>query len=87
MFLADDAFNAFGKGQTAVLVEPGVTNFEVMFLGQVEDVATVNGATVRVDGTGGKIGAAARVNDASVTTADILATNGVIHVIDKVLIP
>jgi uncharacterized surface protein with fasciclin (FAS1) repeats len=27
------------------------------------------------------------VNDASVTTADILATNGVIHVIDAVILP
>lgn len=56
-------------------------------LGQQVDVATVNGATVRVDGTGGKLDAAVRVNDANVTSADILATNGVIHVIDKVLIP
>jgi uncharacterized surface protein with fasciclin (FAS1) repeats len=50
-------------------------------------VATVNGATVRVDGTGGKLDATVRVNDANVINADILATNGVIHVIDKVLIP
>ncbi|QGX97604.1 fasciclin domain-containing protein [Roseovarius faecimaris] len=56
-------------------------------LGQVVDVATVNGATVRVDGTGGKYGAAVRVNDANVISADIMASNGVIHVIDKVLIP
>ena len=27
------------------------------------------------------------INDASVTLADVEATNGVIHVIDKVLIP
>ncbi|WP_299962426.1 fasciclin domain-containing protein [uncultured Roseobacter sp.] len=56
-------------------------------LGSVTNVATVQGQTVRVDGTGGKFAAAVRVNDANVTTADILATNGVIHVIDKVLLP
>lgn len=56
-------------------------------LGAVTNVATVQGQTVRVDGTGSKLGPAVKVNDASVTTADILATNGVIHVIDKVLLP
>jgi uncharacterized surface protein with fasciclin (FAS1) repeats len=56
-------------------------------LGTVQDVPTVNGQTVRVNGTGGKLGPAVRVNDANVTSADILASNGVIHVIDKVLLP
>ncbi|MFK7869001.1 MAG: fasciclin domain-containing protein [Roseobacter sp.] len=56
-------------------------------LGAVADVATVQGSTVRVNGTGGKAGPAVKVNDANVIQADILATNGVIHVIDKVLIP
>lgn len=56
-------------------------------LGTVQDVATVNGKTVRVNGTGGKYGAAVRVNNANVTSADIFASNGVIHVIDKVLLP
>jgi len=27
------------------------------------------------------------INDATVTTADVMATNGVIHVVDRVLIP
>lgn len=56
-------------------------------LGSVTNVATVNGKTVRVDGTGSKLGAAVRVNNADVIGADILASNGVIHVIDKVLLP
>lgn len=46
------------------------------------NVATVQGGTVHVDGTDG-----VTVNEATVTTADIAATNGVIHVIDTVLIP
>ena len=44
--------------------------------------ATLNGETVTVDLDGGTM-----INDANVTDADIEATNGVIHVIDKVLVP
>jgi uncharacterized surface protein with fasciclin (FAS1) repeats len=44
--------------------------------------ATVNGATVLIDGTNG-----VTVNGATVVTADIECTNGVIHVIDAVLMP
>jgi uncharacterized surface protein with fasciclin (FAS1) repeats len=67
-------------------VVPGaVTSDQVV--GQRMNVATVNGETVLIDGTGGKMRAAVTVNDANVTNADILATNGVIHVIDEVLLP
>ena len=48
-----------------------------------ESVGTVNGAEVAVSVDGGVV----RVNDATVVTADIEASNGVIHVIDKVLLP
>ena len=44
--------------------------------------ATVNGADVTIMTEGGVM-----VNDANVTTADIMASNGVIHVIDKVIMP
>lgn len=67
-------------------VVPGAITSDQL-LGQRMNVATVNGKTVLVDGMGGKARAAVTVNDASVTNADILATNGVIHVIDKVLLP
>ncbi|MEO0752044.1 MAG: fasciclin domain-containing protein [Pseudomonadota bacterium] len=56
-------------------------------IGTKTRVATVQGSTVHIDGTARKFGAAVRVNDANVTQADIIATNGVIHVIDKVLLP
>ena len=46
------------------------------------EVGTVEGSTVAITLTDG-----AKVNDATVTTADVMASNGVIHVIDKVLIP
>ncbi|NJK46272.1 MAG: fasciclin domain-containing protein [Pleurocapsa sp. SU_196_0] len=46
-------------------------------------VATVQGATVRISVNGGNV----RVNNANVTATDIAASNGVIHVIDSVLLP
>jgi transforming growth factor-beta-induced protein len=48
-----------------------------------QDVATVNGATVKITAMGSSV----MVNDANVTATDVMASNGVIHVIDKVLIP
>ena len=50
--------------------------------GKRANVATVQGQTVHVDGRNG-----VRVNGATVTAADIEATNGVIHVIDAVILP
>ncbi|MFM9864079.1 MAG: fasciclin domain-containing protein [Micropepsaceae bacterium] len=44
--------------------------------------ATLQGGTIAVDGTKG-----VKVNDATVVTADVKASNGVIHAIDKVLMP
>jgi transforming growth factor-beta-induced protein len=44
---------------------------------------TVNGQELTLKTEGGKV----MVNDATVTKADVEATNGVIHVIDTVLIP
>ncbi len=46
------------------------------------DVATVEGSTIALGVTGG-----VQVNDATVVLADIETSNGVIHVIDKVIIP
>lgn len=69
---------------TAILtyhVVPGRTLSSAL-AGKTAEVATVNGATVKIDGTRG-----VRVNDATVTGADVEASNGVIHVIDTVLLP
>lgn len=51
-------------------------------VGKTLAVKTVNGADINVDGTSG-----VKVNGATVTKADIWAANGVIHVIDTVLLP
>ena len=45
-------------------------------------VVTVEGGTITIDTMSG-----VKVNDAKVVTTDIAASNGVIHVIDKVLVP
>jgi uncharacterized surface protein with fasciclin (FAS1) repeats len=74
------------KGQlTAILtyhVVPGRT-MAADLAGKTLTVKTVNGATVAVDGTMGGV----RVNGAKVGPADVAASNGVIHVVDTVLLP
>jgi len=44
---------------------------------------TANGQTLNIRVNGGVV----TVNDATVVTADVMASNGVIHVIDSVLLP
>ena len=46
-------------------------------------VKTVQGQSLQLRADDGKV----MVNDANVTNADIMASNGVIHVIDKVVLP
>lgn len=62
-------------------VVPGAVTSDQL-AGQRLNVATVQGQTVHIDGTDG-----VQVNDSNVTAADITASNGVIHVIDSVLLP
>lgn len=50
---------------------------------KLKDAKTVNGATVKITVNGKTV----TINDAKVTKADIVASNGVIHVIDTVLLP
>ena len=50
---------------------------------KLKDAKTVNGATVKITVNGKTV----MINDAKVTKADIVASNGVIHVIDTVLLP
>ncbi|TCQ08547.1 fasciclin domain-containing protein [Sphingomonas sp. PP-CC-3A-396] len=94
---SDNAFAALPAGTVDDLVKPEnkAKLTEILLLhvlpgtvmaadvsGKVLDPATAGGATVHVDGTDG-----VTVNGAKVVTADIACTNGVIHVIDKVLLP
>jgi uncharacterized surface protein with fasciclin (FAS1) repeats len=48
----------------------------------MKEAKSVQGGTIAIDATAG-----VKVNNAMVTATDILATNGVIHVIDTVIMP
>jgi len=50
--------------------------------GKTAEVATVQGSDLSIDATNGVM-----VNGATVVTADIITSNGVIHVIDAVVLP
>ncbi len=50
---------------------------------QLSSATTLNGASVGITISGGQV----KVNNASVTATDIPAANGVIHVIDTVILP
>ncbi|KIN74811.1 fasciclin domain-containing protein [Sulfitobacter guttiformis] len=92
----DAAFAALPEGTVEDLLKPEnkellasiltyhVIAGKVMSTDLTDDMeaATVNGDTVMIDLDNGVM-----VDDATVTTADIEATNGVIHVIDKVIMP
>ncbi len=69
---------------TAILtyhVVPGAVKAEQVT--KLDEVKTVNGEMVKVSTEDGKV----MINDATVVTTDIPASNGVIHVIDKVILP
>ncbi|MBF2004838.1 MAG: fasciclin domain-containing protein [Chlorogloeopsis fritschii C42_A2020_084] len=52
-------------------------------LAQIDEAETIEGSVVAIESSNGTI----KVNDANVVKVDILADNGVIHVIDMVLMP
>ncbi|ARV57643.1 fasciclin [Nostocales cyanobacterium HT-58-2] len=61
-------------------VVPGkVTSADVV---KLKSAKTVEGSDVNIDASNG-----VKLNDSTVTTPDVAADNGVIHVIDTVLIP
>jgi uncharacterized surface protein with fasciclin (FAS1) repeats len=93
----DDAFAKLPDGTVETLLQPEnkdqliailtyhvvpgeVTAAQVSELDQAE---TVNGKTLDVSTADGAV----KVNDATVMAADVMATNGVIHVIDSVVLP
>jgi uncharacterized surface protein with fasciclin (FAS1) repeats len=81
----EDLLKPENKDQLAAILTYYVISGKVMaadITGQVADVETVNGATIAVNATQG-----VTVNGANVVSADIETTNGVIHVIDSVVIP
>lgn len=93
----DEAFEELGAGTVQHLMSPKfkgqlttVLTYHVVATSIVSsdiadartNIKTVEGGRLSVDATDG-----IKVNDGSVTAADIEASNGVIHVIDTVLLP
>lgn len=86
----NDAFAAAGVDTTDTNAVAAVLKYHVLQgavysddLEASQDVATLNGAKVTVKKTVDGV----TVNDAKVVVADVAGTNGIVHVIDKVLIP
>jgi uncharacterized surface protein with fasciclin (FAS1) repeats len=93
----DAAFAALPAGTVADLLKPenkaklaAILTYHVVpgrvtsgdIAGKAMDVTTVQGTTLKVDAMQGVM-----VDEARVVTADVMASNGVIHVIDKVVMP
>ncbi|MBE9062204.1 fasciclin domain-containing protein [cf. Phormidesmis sp. LEGE 11477] len=92
----DEAFEALPEGALDSLLEP--ENQEVLSQiltyhvvpAEVPSSEIAPGAVATVEGEEVDIavdGDTVSVNDATVVTADVMASNGVIHVIDSVLVP
>ena len=93
----DEAFAKLPAGTVESLLKPenkdqlvGILTYHVVAgkvmaadVVKLTSAATVNGADVAISVSDGAVS----VNNATVTATDIGATNGVIHVIDSVLIP
>lgn len=80
----DDLLKPENKAKLAAILTYHVVSGKVMSTDLSDGMtpATVNGETVTIHTDGG-----VKVNDATVSTADIDADNGIIHVIDAVLMP
>ena len=93
----DTAFKALPEGTVESLLKPenksklaGILTYHVLsgkvmsndIMGKKLEVTMVNGSTAEIDATDG-----VRINGANVIQADIETSNGVIHVIDAVILP
>jgi uncharacterized surface protein with fasciclin (FAS1) repeats len=93
----DEAFAKLPKGTVEDLLKPenkaklfGILTYHVLpskvmaadIAGKKIGAKTVQGTEIAVDAMSG-----VKINDATVVTADVAATNGVIHIIDTVLLP
>jgi uncharacterized surface protein with fasciclin (FAS1) repeats len=94
----DDAFKKLPAGTVENLLKPEnkaqlqkVLTYHVVagnvmsgdLKGKTTNAKTVEGSAVRIDASGNAV----KVDDAVVTQADVSASNGVIHVIDRVIMP
>ncbi|MBC7805759.1 MAG: fasciclin domain-containing protein [Akkermansiaceae bacterium] len=80
----DDLLKPENKAKLAAVLTYHVVSGKVMAADVVsmKSATTVNGQDLTVDASNG-----VKINNATVVTPDVLADNGVIHVIDTVLLP
>ena len=93
----DDAFAALPAGTVEMLLMPenkdklvDILTYHVLagqvmaadIAGKVTTVEMLNGGKATVDAQNG-----VKINEANVVAADVMASNGVIHVIDAVIMP
>lgn len=81
----DNLLKPENKSKLADILKYHVVSGESMAadLKDGQELTTVQGGKLRVSIKGDKV----MINDAHVTMADVAASNGVVHVIDKVLLP
>ncbi len=92
----NEAFNNLPEGVLDMLLKPENKDKLVSILtyhvvsGTVKSTSLANGmsaATVQGDDIKVDLTSGVKINDAKVSAADIMASNGVVHVIDKVILP
>ena len=93
----DEAFAKLPKGTLEDLLKPenkkklaNILTYHVVAkhvmaadVAKLKEAKTVQGSEVKISVKEGKV----KVNDANITKADIMCKNGVIHVIDAVMLP
>jgi uncharacterized surface protein with fasciclin (FAS1) repeats len=81
----EDLLKPENKAKLTAILTYHVVSGEVMAAqaAKLPSAKTVNGASLTIHAMGGKV----MVDNATVTSADIACTNGVIHVIDTVVLP
>ncbi|MBL9078491.1 MAG: fasciclin domain-containing protein [Planctomycetes bacterium] len=94
---SDAAFAALPPGTLDSLLQPAnraqltevllyhvvLGNVDAATAATLSDAASLGGPAVRID----RVGADLLINDATVTSADNTARNGIVHVVDRVLLP
>jgi uncharacterized C2H2 Zn-finger protein len=95
----DEAFAKLPKGTfedllkdvpklTAVLMYHVVAGkLAITEISKMETVKTIQGQEVKIDAHKWHLHVNPKINDANITNADIIADNGMIHVLDRVLMP
>jgi uncharacterized surface protein with fasciclin (FAS1) repeats len=91
----DEAFSKLPSGTVESLLQDILTLRKVLEyhvasgelaapeISQIHETASLEGSTLQINGSQSTV----KINDANVVTANVEADNGIIHVIDTVLIP